>query len=396
MISSFRLTPIHPAGGFGEHVSRLGGRCFLARGPGGPAEGDVLVTLPAESGGRCVIVPKGMGSAVVANGVAGGWVAAGSGSTFGPARWASVGSVAAWVRSVRLPVGPNGAVGARERPIAEDGGWIVIRPVGVAWAEARRADPSAGRGAVVVLDRWVRAVSPVARACGVAVGMSAAQASARCAAVRFIQPPPRGDSWERMTDVLEVELAGVTRSGAGFVARAGGARGAAALALAERIAHRLWQSVGVEARIAVAGSAAEARALVAVLEPNQVAVAPHGGAPVWSVHTRGGAWSRSARSASWRGPSLPDVEGIVALCRSIAPSASGPLRLTLDTGNRRHIIDVPAGPLAAAARVESAVRECALGVGPISAVRMRALVTRGERRVAPHGRVQLPLLPAAR
>lgn len=396
MISSFRLTPIQPSGPFGERVARFGGRCFLTRGGYGSSEGDLLVTLPPVTGGRCVIVPKGMGNAVVARPVVGGWLAEGSGSALSPTRWSCVGGLAAWVRGVRLPVGPMGAFPARERPVGEGGAWMAIRPVGVMWAEARRADPSAGRGAVVVADRWVRAVSPSARACGISVGMSCAKARSLCPTVRFVSPPPRGDAWERIAEVLSAEFSEVFRTGAGFLVRAGSVRGGSALALGERIALRLWQSVGVESRIAVAASAAEARALAAVLDPSQVAVSPTGVAEVWGGRCAGASISRSTRSGNWRGPAVPDVEGVVTLCRSLAPSSASGLSITLDSEHGLVRLSVPAGPLSAGARVESCVRENALSIGRIHGVRLRVTGNKAVVGVRERRHLQLPLLPAAR
>lgn len=387
MHASVRLSALCLDTPFHDRMARLGGRCFVAR--SGPGEGDIFLTLPAE-GAQQVLVPRGLGSAVVARASAGGWCAEGSGVRLAASRWSAAGALAGWVRNVRLPAGPVRALPLPAEPAA-GGGWHVrVLPAAVEWAAARRSDPAAGRGAVVVAGARVVGVSPGARACGIVRGMSLPLARRKCAGLRQVAPVVSDTVRARIEEVVNGELAEALACRGGFAGRTRPMTAHAAVAFAERLALRLWQAAGVEARIALAATERAATRLARILEPGQVAVAPPAAAAVWEAARPSARIVTSVRRGAWSGASVPDVEGVLALSQRLAPGTGGALRIRLRGERRTLSVAVAEGARSPAARVEGALRAVALDLGPVTGLEVEAL--RNTARVTG----QLPLLPAMR
>lgn len=376
--SAPRLSSAAPVGEAGARMTRRGGRFFVVRG-----SGDRVVTLPDAAGPLGVVVPRGFGHPLIATRTAAGFRAEPTGEPCAPARWASAGGIAAWLRRVPTPRGPVHAVERAVEPAENAGLWVCVRPTALDWAAVRWMDASAGHGPVAVADRWIRGVSPTARARGVRRGMSLALARRRCPELRVVAAPPQEALRERLVSVLSGDYGPVeTRRGAFLLRLPHLWSGApAGLASGERIAQRLWQALGVEVRVGIAESQADASGLARMLDPGWVGVAPAEAGGVWSASGKAsGSWVRGERAAAWRGEAMPDIEGAVELCRGLA----APLGLAEDdtclhltlVGTRstvRLVREVPTGCDRAAlyGLIDGAVRGPLLAAGAVVAVRIR-------------------------
>ncbi|MDP2307639.1 MAG: hypothetical protein Q8P18_16570, partial [Pseudomonadota bacterium] len=296
-------------------LARRGGRAFAPR----DQPGDVTLALPEVGGAATVLVPRGFGHPLFGRRVGMDLRAEPAGEPCAPARWVPAGGVAAWLRPVPPPRGPTHAI--RPEPIGDGAGaWVCVRPTALAWSTLRLVTPAAGHGPVVVADRWVRAVSPAARARGVTRGMSLPLARRHCPELVAHAPSGGLDLTAEVARRLESWFGAVT-PGRGAASRGALlvrlpstlALGVGALPAAERIARLLWQELGVEARIAVAATSDAAHGLAGFLEPGWVGVAAPMAATAWSdAAPRAAACAASSRGASWQGVAAPDLEGAVA------------------------------------------------------------------------------------
>jgi hypothetical protein len=149
-------------------------------------------------------------------------------------------------------------------------------------------------------------------------------------------------------------------------------------ALADQLVLRLWQEFGVRVRLAIAAESGAAMRLTRLLEPDSVALIPA---------TASGAWRRRGsprRAGAWVGPSLVDIEGIVAKARALVEQVSGPGALRVVAAGRS--VDVRCTAGASVAQVESALRAHALQLGEV-----RTMAWTGASPTR-----QLPLLSGAR
>lgn len=381
--TAIHLQPLAPEGRLGEAVLRRGGRVF--RVATGPTTGDLLVSLPAAPGPLLVLAPKGLGRALLARG-AGPWKAEGSGERCVPARWTVAGGAAAWVRRVVLPRGPTDVVQPGTPPVGQPGAWICVAPVDPMWAAARVADPAAGHGAVVLADRWVRAASPAARACGIVRGMSVARARRLCAGLRVLPPVEVQPVWDALSELVEGELGVAMRGRGGLVCPLPRMAPAAGMALATRLVQRAWQAAGVEVRVGIATDLASARALTRVLDAGQVGIVTASAGDVWTRRPRADV---AMSGTSWRGAPLPDVEGAITMARGLVRSSRGePEQVVIRGARSEVVVPVPLGRANVAERVEAALRRQIPMVGAVYAIR---LVLPAARRTR-----QLPLVAGAR
>jgi hypothetical protein len=245
--------------------------------------------------------------------------------------------------------------------------------------------PAAGHGPVAVADRWVRAVSPAARARGVARGMSLALARRHCPELVTYAPSGGVDLTAEVARRLEAWFGPVvTRRGGLFVRVSGpSAPGPDGVEVAERVARLLWQELGVESRIALAPTTEAARGLAALLEPGWVGVAAAAATAAWAGRTRSVArCAAGARRAAWRGAPLPDLEGAVAraalLTGGLRRSARGNLLRVRIAGARASAdvrVRVPerCGRVGLARLVEGVLRREGAALGPIEAVALALL-----------------------
>ncbi|GDX78492.1 hypothetical protein LBMAG42_03030 [Deltaproteobacteria bacterium] len=382
-----RLIPVFPSTSLGEDVLARGGRCFAVRQGGAVADGDVLVAVPAASGGRQVLIPRGLGRPIVARTAPGGWVVEGTGEVCGTRRWCAVGGLAARVRSYVLPRGPAVAVAPLRRPAAPGSQWLAVRIENPMLVALAGTSPTLRRGPVAVVDKRVREVSPQARAAGVAVGMSLRLAMRKCPGLRVVAPPPASAA-EAVRGLLEAEVGEVMAQRGGLAVRVGGSSVGELMAHAEHLALRLWQELGVHVRLTIAAEPEAAMRLTRLLELDQVAFIPAAGAAVWR---RRGA---RARRGGWAGKGLVDVEGIVAMARALvdgggAGSAVGTLRLK--AAGRELAIRCGKPEVRAASQVETALRARAMELGEVERMEWRAVAVE-----VPRAAQQLSLLARAR
>lgn len=389
-----RIHASPPSGALGAAITRRGGRIFRVCSGGSLSAGDGMVTLPGGPGALSILVPRGLGTAQLARKEGAGWRSLASGAPLGAARWAEAGPVAAWTREVSLPRGPERALGPVARSAGPAAGVLVLRPTNLAWAAARRADPSAGRGAVAVVDRWVRGVSPAASALGVARGMSAKLARRRAPGLRFVAAADLGPTWQELLVAVAADLPGAARVGSLIVAPLPALSRPEALALAEHVARRAWQAAGVACAAAVAPTEADAAALARCLDPSVVAVVPPSAAGAWACARVRGSAQLGARA--WRGPALPDSDGACALAAAVLDGlrARAPVdadsRLELRDERGWHAVDIAASLPAAA--VEHRVHDACLHLGAVDAIRAKVVAratTPDPRRLRAR---QLPLL----
>jgi hypothetical protein len=186
---------------------------------------------------------------------------------------------------------------------------------------------------------------------------------------------------DRLAAALENDFGAVERQrGAWFVRISAGNGGAGTvLGAAERLAVRLWQGVGAEVRIAVAERREDAAALARILDPGWVGCVPMGAAGAWSVRRPAAArcaWGPDR--AAWRGPAVPDIDGVVELCRGLAAplvtDRGGVLSITLAgaRGTLRVSRSVPAGCERAVlyGLIDGAVRGPLLSAGAVTDARV--------------------------
>ncbi len=379
-----RLVPVFPSTSLGVDVLSRGGRCFAVRQGGGAADGDVLVAVPAATGGRQVLIPRGLGRPIVARPAPGGWVVDGTGEMCGTRRWCAVGGLAARVRSFVLPRGPAMAVAPLQRSPNPGSQWLAVRVENPLLVALARVNPALRRGPVAVVEARVREVSPAARAAGVAPGMSPRLAMRKCPELRMVAPPAASAA-EAVRALLEAEVGDVVALRGGLAVRMGGSSVGELMAQAEHLALRLWQELGVRVRLAVAAEGEVAMRLTRLLELDQVAFIPATGAAVW--RRRAG----RARRAGWSGKGLVDVEGIIAMARALvdAGGAAGTLRVT--AGGRELAIPCAKPEVRAASQVETALRARAMTLGEVERMEWRAAAA----EAPPAGR-QLSLLARAR
>ncbi|MDP2312465.1 MAG: hypothetical protein Q8P41_06130 [Pseudomonadota bacterium] len=356
-------------------LARRGGRAFAPR----DQPGDVTIALPEVGGPATVLVPRGFGHPLFGRRVGGELRAEPAGEPCAPARWVPAGGVAAWLRAVPPPRGPTHAV--RAEPVGEaTGAWMCVRPAALAWSALRLVSPAAGHGPVAVADRWVRAVSPGARARGVTRGMSLALARRRCPELIAYAPSGGLDLGAEVARRLAAWFGGVTRRPGVLLVRLSGAAmpGPEALPAAERIARLLWQELGVEARIAVGATPEAARGLAALLEPGWVAVAAPMATSAWAGRAaRAARCDAGSHRASWQGAPAPDLEGAVARATMLSgglvrAARGGVLRLRLQgaRGQADARVRVPSGcgRLGLARLVEALVRREGAAVGAIESM----------------------------
>lgn len=298
-------------------LARRGGRAFSNR----DQAGDVTLALPEVGGAATVLVPRGFGHPLLGRRIGADLRAEPGGEPCAPARWVPAGGIAAWLRAVPPPRGPTQAV--RPDPIGNGAGaWVCVRPAALAWSALRLVTPAAGHGPVVVADRWVRAVSPAARARGVRRGMSLPLARRACPDLVAYAPSAGLDLMAEVARRLEawfgavVPMPGGGAAGAGhrgaLLVRLPGAAlvGPESLPAAERIARLLWQELGIEARIAVATTAPAAYGLAGFLEPGWVAVAAPMATAAWSGRApRVAQCTTGSRRAAWQGMAAPTAPG---------------------------------------------------------------------------------------
>jgi hypothetical protein len=391
-----RLSPAPEASPLAARLARRGGRAFLI--------GDELVLAMPGAGGPQVLVPRGFGRPLLAVSVAGAMRALGTGAPCHPARWVSVGGVAARVREVPLPRGPARALPAQDAPAGDaEGPWLVVRTEALAGSAARLLDPSVGHGAVVVAGPRVRAVSAQAARAGVRLGQSVALARRKCPGVRVVAAPDDA--------AVEAAVAGVVggeKVGGAWRVRlpAGGDAGEHAA----RVLRRLWQRAGVEAAGAVAERVEDAAGLARVLRPGQVGVVPAAAAGAWAGRGGPGRWWAGDRAASWQGAALPDLDGAIARARGLAdavPARDGALRFTVrgEQGEARVDVPLPRGCDRALrdAAIDAGLRGRLAGVGAVVAVRLSVRDSGGAVAAPPAAEVagpaaprQLALLPGMR
>jgi hypothetical protein len=371
-------------------LARRGGRAFTPR----DQPGDVTIALPEVGGVSTVLVPRGFGHPLFGRRVGGDLRAEPAGEPCAPARWVPAGGVAAWLRAVPPPRGPTHAV--RPDPVGDgQGAWVCVRPAAVAWSALRLVAPAAGHGPVVVADRWVRAVSPAARARGVARGMSLPLARRHCPELVAYSPSGGVDLVAEVARRLEAWFGTVTplsglrggRHGALLVRLPGWAvAGPGALPAAERIARLLWQELGLEARIGVAATSDAAYGLAGFLEPGWVAVAAPMAAAAWAGRApRVAHCAAGSRRASWQGVAAPDLEGAVSraglLTGGLVRAARGGtlrLRLRGARGQADVRVRVPeaCGRVGLARLIEGVVRREGAGVGAIESLSIRTVPPR--------------------
>lgn len=381
--TAIHLQSLAAEGRLGEAVLRRGGRLF--RVASGPTTGDLLVSLPSAPGPLLVLAPKGLGRALLARG-AGPWRAEGSGERCLSARWTVAGGAAAWVRRVPLPRGPMDVVQPGTPPVGEPGAWICVAPVDPMWAAARVADPAAGHGAVVLADRWVRAASPAARACGVVRGMSVPRARRLCSGLLVLPVVDAEPVWSSLAELVEGELGVALRGRGGLVCPVPRMAPAAAMGLATRLVQRAWQVAGVEVRVGIATDLASARALTRVLDAAQVGVVTASAGDAWTRRPVAGV---QAGGTGWRGAPLPDVEGAVTMARGLVRAAPRePEQVVVHGARSRVVLAIPPGRANVADRVEVVLRRAVASIGPVYGLR---LVLPTVRRAA-----QLPLVAGAR
>lgn len=380
-------------------------------------EGVQAALLPEVFGGMHVLAPVGRGAALLAERVAGRFCAVGTGAVCAPVRWRTAGGVAAWIHAPALPRGPSEVPASPGVIVRGDGAWLSVAVGDEALAAALAARPEARGSALAVLrDGRVVALTPMARARGLARGMGAARARrlARAGGVTLVrdaalvtagaeagvtaQGPVLADVRAWLGDrSAGGDEGGAQASGQASALARGGLAGGVhyargvltvrldltqdAVAVADALVLRLWQVWGVVGRVAVASLAGDSAALVRLLAPGQVAVVPVEASGAWGV---GRAWAGArvrlgARACAWEGRALEDVEGIVARCAALAQGVEGRALQVLLAGVGvaepvEVCVDLPRGadPAVRRALVEDAVRRQALTVGPVRAITVRA------------------------
>lgn len=363
-MSAIHLRPVAPSGPLAGALRRRGGRAF--RIDVGPTRGDLVLALPAAPGPLRVIAPRGLGRSLLARGN-GPWRAEGGGERCLPARWVGVGGVAAWLREVERPRAADAVAPGQAR--SGDGLHVVVLPVDAAWAEARRADPSVGRGPVVLLRAGrVVGLSPQARAAGLRRGMSLRLARRRVPELRAVEGVEGEAMYARLGALLAQEVAEPGRVRGGWAATLPAAKSAAAMGLAAWIVARAWQALGVEVRVAVGPDRASTLALARAL--------PAGLAGVVTA-SAGAAWTAPGRAPVV----LPDLEGLVVGAREIARGArdGDRLRLVGAAGS----VEVELAPGRGADRAEQLVRRHGLALGEGVRVQLRRSPTPAEPRQLP-------------
>lgn len=383
-----RIEPLAP-GAVVPRLARRGARAFRVRAADPFGAGDLWVTLPEVAGPAVVLVPRGFGWPRPARRAAGGWRSEPAGEACSPARWDSAGGVAAWVRE---GVG-GGPVDRAERGVTvRDAGAtasLVVSPRHLAWAAARREAPEVARGVVLVGERVVRGASPAARARGVTMGQSMAEARRRCPRATVVAPPELEPAWARLEARLRATGAEVRRERGGFVLAwpADAADPGADMDRLERLGRWIWQSEGVEVALAQAATPRAARAVAAALEAGQVALVPGQATAAWEGAAAAPARVRAGRrSAGWSGAALVDVESVVATARALgrrldtaAAGAALRVRVTRAGGPVEATVVVPAhaGAELVGGLVEAALRGRGPAVAGATAVEVR-VVGRGE------------------
>lgn len=392
--SPLRLAPLPlPRVGPANRLARAGVRAFQARGPG---PRDLVLAHPAARGLH-LVAPRGFGHPMLARVVAGGYRAEPTGEPCSAVRWVPIGGVGAWLREVPLTLAPL----AQRSSVSNAGreGVLCLRPASLALAAARRADPSLGRAPVAVVAGRVVAVSGAAEAAGVARGQSLAVARRRCPGLRTVGPAGGEALAVELTALLEAELGPVRRVGADWLVPFPAVDAADTLARATRLALRVWQRCGVEARVVAAADEADARGLVGLLHPGIAAVVPTEAAGAWAARGASAArWMAGPRRASWSGAPVPDLEGAAALLQGLSESLRGAaegaaLLFTVDGDGGRVTarVPVPPGiePGELAARVDSVARPMLARAPGVRALKMRVVARR-------RGGVAPPSLPAER
>lgn len=354
-----RLVPCFPASILAEDVAARGGRCFVVRHAGVPADGELMVAIPGVAGVRQVLVPRGLGRPLIGRPAANGWIVEGSGEACSARRWLAVGGLAARVRPVGLPKGPAVAVAPLRRGGPAAGAWLAVRVVNPALTAWSLADASVRNGAVAVVGPRVIEVSAAARASGVALGMSARLAVRKCPGLRIL-PPPERNLLEAARVLLEAEVGDTQRQRGALFVRLSATSVAELFAFAEQVALRLWQELGLRARLAVAAEAGAAVRITRLLEADSMALVPATASAAW--RRRGG----PSRPGIGVGPSLVDIEGIVAKARALVERAPGPGALRVDAGGRA--IELRLGSASAVGQVENALRAQALQLGEVRAM----------------------------
>ncbi len=322
-----RLAMLPPDAPSTRRILSRGGRIWVFRDVDGSSLGDRLITLPALKGEVVVLAPRGFGRPMLARGSAGSWRGLANNEPCAAERWVDAGAVAAWLHAAGAPnrPGPLLALG-----IAEVGETVVV---------AIRA-----RGLVGA---------------------------------------------ERRAEVLRL-LEGATLRGVledGMLLSLTGMDSRVLMARLERLSLRLRPALA-DLRISAAATELAALALCEGVEPGWVGMVPFGAVAAWerpAAEEYG--INAERRVGRWKGPSVPDIDGVVGLCRSMtldlpAVPPGGMVRVGLHGEKGFCFFRVEgrrgATPLQLAGQVATAVCEHFFQVGAVHAMSV-ALVEEVQR-----------------
>lgn len=344
-----RLAAVSPEGTATRNVLQKGGRVWVFRDMDGSPLGDRLCTLLGVEGEVVVLSPKGFGRPLLARNTQWGWRGLPNGEPCAVERWLPTGGVAAWLHAAGAPFrgGPMLALGN-----ATMGGeaFVAVRARALVTEEARQSVLRLLEGAleVQVLEDGLVATLPAA-----------------------------GED-------LRIVMARL-----------------------ERVALRL-RVLMPDVRMAAAADAEAAARLGACVDAGWLGVAPGVAVAAWKQAAAPGVGiSIGRRVGRWKGPSIPDIDGVVSLSRTMSSelpmqSGGGSVRVGLHGERGFCIFRVPyrRGCTApqVASQVAAAVCEHFFQVGAVTAVSV-ALIEELEQllpQVEPevdHGQGQLALLP---
>lgn len=257
-----RLAMLSPDALSTRKVLARGGRVWAFRDVDGSSLGDRLVTLPGLKGEVVVLAPRGFGRPLLAKQGPTGWRGLASGEPCAAERWVEAGAVAAWLHAAGAPYRPG-----------------PLLALGIA-----------GVGATVVV---------VLRARGLL-----------------------GE--ERQAEALRLMEGASLRSTLpdGLLLEVSGSDSRLLMARLERVSLRLRPALP-DLRIAAAATEGAALALSEGVEAGWVGMVPESAMPAWEqapaeegtgtpvgIHTE-------RRVGRWKGPAVPDIDGVVGLCRSM-------------------------------------------------------------------------------
>lgn len=258
-----RLSNCSPEGAATRRVLQRGGRVWVFRDVDGSPLGDRICTLPGLKSDILVLAPKGFGRPLLVRSGASGWKGIPNGEPCVSERWRDAGGVAAWLHAAGAPYRPG--------PLLALGDHSVGNPVFSVWrAQGLTADH---RNMVLrILD----------------------------VAASYVLPNASEDS-----DEMVIELVGTEPR--------------LLMARIERAMLRLRATmptlrVGAAAKIGVAQSVTD------TLESGWIGLVPEHALDVWfpsNELTDEVGIASGRRVGRWKGPAMPDVDGLVSLCRVI-------------------------------------------------------------------------------